>query len=54
MTNSYRNYSTNLEKREIRTKHEERRAYAELKRKVEERQHWLEEVKLRDSENMGE
>jgi hypothetical protein len=39
---------------EIKERHEERRAYAEFKRKMEERQLWLDQVKLRDSENMGE
>jgi hypothetical protein len=43
-----------LEKKDIKTKHEERRAVLEMKRKLEEKVHMLEMRQLRDSENMGE
>lgn len=39
MTNSYKSYSTNLEKMEIRTKHEERRQHVELLEKIAQREY---------------
>lgn len=47
MSNSYRNFSTNLERKKIKKRHEERRDWRELQERLE-REEWLKERKLRD------
>ena len=39
MTNSYKSYSTTLERMEIKTKHEERRQHMELLEKLAQREY---------------
>jgi hypothetical protein len=57
MTNSYKNYLTNLEKRAIKTRHEERRQFQELKDRLERRylatriiREWLREKEYEDGD----
>lgn len=49
MSNSYKSYSTNLEKKEIKDKHAERRALIE-KRENEKRKEWIKEMKYREED----
>lgn len=48
MTNSYKNYSTNLERMKIKEKHEERRALVE-KREHLSRKEWIKEKKQQEN-----
>lgn len=47
MTNSYKSYSTTLQKMGIRTKHAERRDWKEKQENIK-RKEWIKEMKVRD------
>lgn len=52
MTNSYKSYSTTLEKMAIKEKHSERRDWKEKQENIK-RKEWLKLMKTRDDEGIG-